>query len=166
MEVEIAVRRMAETTVVAVTGELDVYTAPQLDDVVTAEIDAGHTTLVLDFTQVEFLDSIGLGVVVRAVKSCRVASGSVSVVVATERIRRIFEITGLDKSIRVGVTLEEVAVSASTLPAPMLPASELPVPAPPASMLPAPSPPVSMLPVSMPAGSLRRATEGDHVVEG
>lgn len=108
MELDIAVRRLPTATIVAVAGEIDVFTAPQLDSLLAGEIEAGHTNLVLDFTQVEFLDSTGLGVVVKAVKTCRADSGSVSVVVTTDRIRRIFEITGLDSAIRLGATLAEV----------------------------------------------------------
>ncbi len=114
VELEIAVRRLSAATVVAVAGEVDVFTAPQLDSLLAGEIEAGHTTLVLDFTRVEFLDSTGLGVVVKAIKSCRAASGSVSVVVTTDRIRRIFEITGLDSTIRLGASLAEVTAAQSS----------------------------------------------------
>lgn len=108
MELEIAVRHLPKATVVAVGGEVDVFTAPQLDSLLAGQIQEGHTTLVLDFTHVEFLDSTGLGVVVKAIKKCQDDSGSISVVVATERIRRIFEITGLDRSIRLAATVAEV----------------------------------------------------------
>lgn len=109
MELDLSVRRLPTASVIAVVGEVDVYTAPELDALLSAEVEAGQVHLVLDFTQVEFLDSTGLGVVIKALASCRESSGSVSVVVATERIRRVFEITGLDRSIRLGATLAEVA---------------------------------------------------------
>lgn len=80
---------------VAVTGEIDVATAPQLQECLHALIAEGAASLVLDLLGVTFLDSTALGVLVGALKRCREQGGDLKLVVADPRIMKIFEITGL-----------------------------------------------------------------------
>ena len=86
-----------DVMVVAVGGEIDVYTAPRLRDRLIELIDAGHYHLVIDLEDVEFLDSTGLGVLVGALKRVRVRQGSLRLVCTQERLLKIFTITGLSK---------------------------------------------------------------------
>jgi anti-sigma B factor antagonist len=81
--------------VIAVSGEIDVATAPQLRESLHRVIAQGETTVVLDLLEVTFLDSTALGVLVGALKRCRELGGDLYVVVADPRIMKIFEITGL-----------------------------------------------------------------------
>jgi anti-sigma B factor antagonist len=81
--------------VIAVTGEIDVATAPQLRECLHRVIAEGGNTVVLDLLGVTFLDSTALGVLVGALKRCRELGGDLHVVVADPRIMKIFEITGL-----------------------------------------------------------------------
>lgn len=88
--------RMAGTLpVIAVSGEIDVATAPQLRECLHRVIAEGGKTIVLDLLGVTFLDSTALGVLVGALKRCRELGGDLHVVVADPRIMKIFEITGL-----------------------------------------------------------------------
>lgn len=84
-------------TVVAVGGEIDVYTAPRLRDKITELVNAGHLRLVIDMDQVDFLDSTGLGVLVGGLKKVRAQDGSMSLVCNSDRLLKIFTITGLAK---------------------------------------------------------------------
>ena len=60
-------------------------------------IDEGATRVVVDLAKVTFIDSTALGVVVGGVKGVRAHGGSLDMVCDDENIRRIFEITGLDR---------------------------------------------------------------------
>ncbi len=110
MELILTTRHDADATVVGAQGEVDVFSAPQLDAELTALVADGHSRLVIDLSGVAFLDSTGLGVLVKALKHAREAGGWVHLVVATGRIRKIFEITGLDASIPIFDTAEEALV--------------------------------------------------------
>ena len=81
--------------VIAVRGEVDVATAPQLRECLQRVIADGASTVVLDLLGVTFLDSTALGVVIGAHKRCRELGGELRVVVADPRLVKIFEITGL-----------------------------------------------------------------------
>lgn len=83
-------------TVLAVSGEVDVYTAPNLRDRVTALLDAGKHQLVVDLGAVEFIDSTGLGVLVGALNRARELGGSLELVCSQERVLKLLRITGLD----------------------------------------------------------------------
>ena len=83
--------------VVVVQGEADLHTAHELRAAIMEAIDAGATSLVIDLTEATFIDSMTLGVLLGAVKRLRPVGGRVSVVCTDPNIRRIFEITLLDR---------------------------------------------------------------------
>jgi anti-sigma B factor antagonist len=85
------------TAVVAVQGEADLHTAQELRAAINDAIDDGATSLVVDLSETTFIDSMTLGVLLGAVKRLRPVGGQVSVVCTDSNIRRIFEITLLDR---------------------------------------------------------------------
>lgn len=82
-------------TVVQVGGEIDVYTAPVLRERLAALHESGQHDLVVDLRAVRFMDSTGLGVLVGVLKRVRLARGSLSLVIDSERILKVFRITAL-----------------------------------------------------------------------
>ena len=84
-------------TVIAVHGQADLHTAPELRSAIGDAIDRGAVSLVVDFSEATFIDSMTLGVLLGAVKRLRPSGGSLSVVCTDPHIRRIFEITLLDR---------------------------------------------------------------------
>jgi anti-sigma B factor antagonist len=84
-------------TVIAVSGEIDVYTAPKLREKLISLVEAGSYQLIVDMEGVEFLDSTGLGVLVGGLKRVRAHDGWIDLVCTQTRILRIFKITGLNK---------------------------------------------------------------------
>jgi anti-sigma B factor antagonist len=88
-------------TVLAVDGEIDIQTAPELRSQLVKLIDAGTRALVVDLTKVDFLDSSALGALVGAGKHAEREGGSLSVVCSSPKIIRIFQITRLTEVIPV-----------------------------------------------------------------
>jgi len=97
VDLTLATHEVGETTVVAVGGEIDVYTAPKLRDKITELVGAGVYDIVIDLEAVEFLDSTGLGVIVGGLKKVRAHDGSLRLVCTQDRLLKIFRITGLAK---------------------------------------------------------------------
>ena len=112
MDLTLATREVGTTTVVAVGGEIDVYTAPKLRDKITELVGAGVYQLVIDLEAVEFLDSTGLGVLVGGLKKVRAHDGSLRLVCTQDRLLKIFRITGLAKVFDIHDTAD-AAVTAS-----------------------------------------------------
>src|SRR5579872_6836244 len=85
-------------TVVRVGGEVDVASAPELEKLLESLPVAGED-VVVDLTDVTFLDSTGLGVLVGAWNRCQKSepAGKLALVVATSEIERLLEVTGLSE---------------------------------------------------------------------
>jgi anti-sigma B factor antagonist len=88
-----------DCAVLRVTGEVDLSTAPTLRERIRELAAGGAVHLIADLSQVDFLDSTGLGVLVGGLKRVREDGGSLVLVVTTPRILRVFQITGLTKAL-------------------------------------------------------------------
>ncbi|TIC85155.1 STAS domain-containing protein [Nocardioides sp. GY 10113] len=97
MDLTLSTREAAGRTVIAVGGEIDVYTAPKLRDTISELVAGGNYRLVVDMEGVEFLDSTGLGVLVGGLKKVRAHDGALELVCTQDRLLKIFKITGLAK---------------------------------------------------------------------
>lgn len=106
MDIAIATRPVGDRVVVEVSGEVDVASAPQLDQRLVELLEAGDTRLVVDLGAVGFLDSSGLGVLIKALKRIREKDGSLDLVVTNDRILKVFRITGLDTVLPIHATLD------------------------------------------------------------
>ncbi len=93
-------------SVVAVGGEIDVYTAPRLRDRISEVVAGGRHDLLIDLEKVDFLDSTGLGVLVGALKKTRVHNGSLELVCNNDRLLKIFKITGLAKVFTIHASVD------------------------------------------------------------
>src|SRR3954451_23164891 len=87
----------ATTHVVAIAGEVDLYSAPELKAHVLDAIDAGKTRIIVDLTNTTFIDSTTLGVLVGARKRLREQEGTLAVVCPDPDKVGLFEMTGLDR---------------------------------------------------------------------
>jgi anti-sigma B factor antagonist len=93
--------------VIALTGEVDLYTAPELKTQMLEAIADGAMDVIVDFTQTTFIDSTTLGVLVGGVKRLREKGGRLSIVCSDRNITKIFEITGLDRVFTIYPTRAE-----------------------------------------------------------
>lgn len=104
---EIAEKRVDGVSVVAVTGEIDVATAPDLRDCLVAQAADGVSAIVVDLTGVSFIDSTALGVLVGAFRRQEEAGGTLKLVVTEPRILKVLEITALTSVFPVFSSVDE-----------------------------------------------------------
>jgi anti-sigma B factor antagonist len=101
-------RTLDETTaLVAVRGSVDLTTAPDLRNRLAEVIDDGARCVIVDLTGTDFLDSTGLGALVAALKRLRMKDGEIRVVCTSGHVRKVFEITSLDRVFPMHDTVEE-----------------------------------------------------------
>jgi len=93
--------RSAARAVVSVHGELDAYSAPQLDDEVSQLLADGVTDLVLDLSSTKFLDSSGLRAILTVHSQLAERSGRLVLRAPSEPVRRLFDITGLTEEFTI-----------------------------------------------------------------
>ena len=84
------------THVVSVAGEIDLFTAPEFKQRIGAPIDAGKTRVIVDLSEVTFIDSSSLGVLIGAHKRLGLREGGLVIVCDDRAIVNTFKITGLD----------------------------------------------------------------------
>jgi anti-sigma B factor antagonist len=95
------------THVVAVAGEIDLFTAPEFKQRISAPIDAGRTRVIVDLSAATFIDSSSLGVLIGAHRQLKRRGGTVVVVCDADPIVKTFRITGLDGVFRLVPTMDE-----------------------------------------------------------
>ena len=93
--------------VIALSGEVDLYTAPEFKQELLDAISNGAKEVVVDFSKTTFIDSTTLGVLVGGVKRLRTNEGQLSLVCSDRNITKIFEITGLDRVFSILGTRDE-----------------------------------------------------------
>ena len=99
--------------VISLSGEVDLYTAPEFKQQLLDAIAKGAKEVVVDFSDTTFIDSTTLGVLVGGVKRLRTNDGQLSLVCSDRNITKIFEITGLDRVFTIYPTREEALANVS-----------------------------------------------------
>lgn len=113
LEFAVSSRRLPNGTwVVAATGEVDLLTAPELERAVTGPVTEGATQLVVDLSEATFVDSAALQVLLRAARQLDSRARALTVVAPDPNVRKVFEITGLDRVFAVVSSLSTVSVPA------------------------------------------------------
>lgn len=104
----VGVRAVGDATVISVTGDLDVLTAPRLRDQLIDVIDKGDRNLVVELTSCEFIDSSGLSALVTGLKRVRSVGGDLSLVSPPGNVRRLIEVVALDQVFTLYEDLDSV----------------------------------------------------------
>ena len=92
--------------VVAVSGEVDLFTAPEFKQRVMAPIAAGVDHVVVDLMATTFIDSSSLGVLIGAHRRLKSRGGRLAVACDNEAIVKTFRITGLDGVFAIAGSVE------------------------------------------------------------
>lgn len=106
MSLTVQTARRGDLAVVSVAGELDMATAPQLEEEIAALLARGESRLVLDLAEVSFCDSTGLSVFVRTRNRCQDAGGRLRIAAAPRAVRRVLEVSGLIDVLEVCPTVD------------------------------------------------------------
>ena len=96
-----------DSYVIAVAGELDMYTVTPLREQLEEVLDGGGRNVLVDLTGVSFLESTTVGVLLDAARRLRSTSGHLVLVADDPRVLRVFGIAGLERVLRVESSLQE-----------------------------------------------------------
>ena len=91
--------------VVTATGEIDLHSASQLEEILEGLLRERARSIVLDLRTLEFMDSTGLGVVTRAAKRARAGGGELVLAADSHAVLSVFRVTGLDRFLTIRSTL-------------------------------------------------------------
>jgi anti-sigma B factor antagonist len=107
MNLKIDIHQQSDKEIwVNVAGEIDAYTAPKLREELFPFAE-GDNTIIVHLKNVSYLDSTGLGVFVSLFKQLNKNEGELKLTDLSDRLKRLFEITGLSNIMNITGTLED-----------------------------------------------------------
>ncbi len=93
---------------IAVSGELDLASTPALEEGFARAEQSGATLLIVDLRALEFIDSTGLGTLIKAHHQAEAAGRGFAVVRGPSQVQRLLELTGLEERLTVVESPEEL----------------------------------------------------------
>jgi anti-anti-sigma factor len=109
------IHSLGSIQIVAPVGDLDVAIAPELRELLKAVIEKGARKILVDMRNVSFIDSSCLGVLVNAHKLVLTKGAVVKFAQPNEQVRKIFELTRIDKHLAFYAAMEDAVISFSEL---------------------------------------------------
>ena len=94
-------RSVGDVRVLAISGRFDGFSSGPVRDWLHQRASEPPGRLVVNLSGVTFLDSTGLGTIVHGVKRCRAQQGDLHVCGVPAQVRVVFELTKLDKVLRL-----------------------------------------------------------------
>lgn len=91
---------------IAVEGELDMNTAPELERELEAPVAAGESPLLLDLSRCEFIDSTGIALIVHAWQTLN-GHGGLALCGISDQVERVLDITGIEEAIPTHASREQ-----------------------------------------------------------
>jgi len=101
MNVNVKINQSDSCIEVLVSGEIDAYTAPQIREMVYPLTNQEHVDMVINLSEVSYMDSTGLGMFVGLFKAVKSNNGKFKMIGLSRRLKRLFDITGLAEIIQI-----------------------------------------------------------------
>lgn len=105
MNINVQIETEESGKLVIVEGEIDAYTAPKLRESLLPLTEIENETITVDLSAVNYMDSTGLGVFIGAYKASQKHLSRLKLKGMTERVERLFEITGLMELMDIELTV-------------------------------------------------------------
>jgi len=94
--------------IIKLTGELDHHSAEEVRNKIDDRLErTGYNKVILDFSNVNFMDSSGIGVVIGRYKKISMRKGQICIANVQESVKRVFELSGMFKIIKLYKSVQE-----------------------------------------------------------
>lgn len=108
MNLQIQINEKEDKSIIRLSGEIDVYTAPQLKDALLPLTKKKGTVIEANLEHISYMDSTGLGVFINALKLSKEYGSKLKLVRLQDRVFRLFQITGLHEIMDINSTIRGV----------------------------------------------------------
>lgn len=106
MNISIDIVEKDQKVLVSLNGEIDAYTAPQVREELMQAAENVGIKMIVDLSEVSYMDSTGLGVFVGLFKALKANEGQLCFTGMTDRLKRLFDITGLADVMDINTEVE------------------------------------------------------------
>lgn len=104
---ELTLKNTNGINVLGIIGKLDTNTWPQLEEKIIPMIDAGENNFLLDCSQLDYISSAGLRVLLMAAKKLKSKNGKIVIAALKSHIKEVFDIAGFSTIFIVTASVEE-----------------------------------------------------------
>jgi anti-sigma B factor antagonist len=111
--VEVTTRQEGGFTIVAVRGEVDLYSSPRMREAILSGVSRKNPRVIVDLSGVSYMDSSGIATLVEALQLTRKHSGSLVIAGLSERVREVFELARLESVFQLAASVDEALKSGS-----------------------------------------------------
>lgn len=101
LDLTIHVEKGDTESIVYLKGEIDIYTVEKIEPQLIPLTEKNSHTVLVNLEDVNYMDSTGLGLFIKALKSVKKHEGQLKLIHLQDRIERLFKITGLDEVIQI-----------------------------------------------------------------
>lgn len=101
MSLDININSNENEILVALKGDLDIYTSPNFSKSILSEFEEENKDVVIDAESLDYIDSTGLGAFISVYKSVSEAGKDLKITKVKPNVKKIFVITELDKLFRI-----------------------------------------------------------------
>jgi len=98
---DISEDRKADAVILALSGKLDAMTAKTFEDKILGVINSGTQRLVVDLSQLEYVSSSGLRVLLLAAKRLQGTDGKIVLCALKDQIRQVFDLAGFSSILSI-----------------------------------------------------------------
>lgn len=103
--------------ILSLDGYLDAHTAPQFENAIHDEMQAGHQQIVVNCAKLTYISSAGLGVFMSFIEELRETGGDIKLAAITPKVYQVFEVLGFPALFDIlDTTQAAVAKFADTTP--------------------------------------------------
>ena len=115
-EFNVAEQQQGAASILAVSGELDLRTSPELEERLGHAFDSGAELVILDLRQIEFMDSTGLRVLLTAHQRAQESGRRFALVKGADQVERVLTLTGVRDLLTVVDTPEDLLIAGEPSP--------------------------------------------------
>lgn len=92
---EINRREVESVTVLDISGEIDLYNAPEIKDIIAKLIEEQKYNVIINLEKVSYIDSSGIGALISSLSNLKKYQGSLKIINVYASVKKVFELTKL-----------------------------------------------------------------------
>jgi stage II sporulation protein AA (anti-sigma F factor antagonist) len=108
---DIVVNQVGQVSLISVVGSVDALSSPDVEACLQSQLDSGQAQLVLDLSEVDFMSSAGLRVILLIVHKSREVGGDLRLAAAQPGVEGVLSLVGITQILQVFGTVEEAVAS-------------------------------------------------------
>lgn len=108
---EIKTKENNDIVILDIEGEIDLYNAPALKDVIKENIEIQKYNIIINLGKVSYIDSSGIGALISSLSNLKKYQGGLKIISVTGSVRKVFELTKLTNFFEIFDSEEEAIKS-------------------------------------------------------